>query len=91
MLNHSVFKEKANKPAEDRIKDHEVEILDKKLGQILNILDTVYITPYYAKSEQVKFFISNHLKKLFRNKKSLIDNIALTKTGLSDLKEILNS
>jgi len=90
VLHHSVFAEKRNTAPENRIKDYEIEALDRKLGQAINALDSIYIAPHHQQAEQVKFAL-NHLKKFFRSKADLIGNLPAIREGLADIQDLLGT
>jgi len=90
VLHHSVFTTKPNSKPEQRIKEHEVVILDKKLGQVIHELESIYIAPYHQVAEQAIFFIAS-IKKLFRSKEDLVNNLEIISETLADIQDILES
>lgn len=91
VVHHSLFSLNSKTAPEARINDYEIDVLDRKLGQVLNILESIYVAPYFQKAEQVKFFILNKIKKNFRTKKTLIENLDFVRDGINEMQNILRS
>ena len=88
---HSIFHEHPAKPSAERINDNEVAILDKQIGKVIHLLDSIHVLPYSQQAEQAKFHLINTAKKLFASKKNLVDNISPAKVALEEAVKILKS
>jgi hypothetical protein len=91
IIHHSVFSTNREKSDEPRIRENEVEILDRKIGQALHHLDSIRVLPYSQQSEQARFFLMYETKKSFSSRKKLIENRESVKESLLKTITILES
>jgi DNA-binding response OmpR family regulator len=91
VVNHFVFRDSAKKSPESRINDFEVDVLDRKIGMALHLLEKIHIAPYLQQAEQARLCILNKAKKYFRSRKQLINNLGPAREALAEAVKILES
>lgn len=91
VLHHPIFREDAKREPASKIKDHEVNILNDKIGKVLYLLGTVHIFPYSSQARQAEFRLGREAKKYFSSKNRLIGNLSPVKEALQEAVKILET
>lgn len=91
VMAHEVFKCHSPKPAQEKIRDNEARILDKKIGQALHLLSTIRALPYSQKAQQAAFRLRTRVKIFIQSKMSLIDNAGAVHESLLEALSIIDA
>jgi ElaB/YqjD/DUF883 family membrane-anchored ribosome-binding protein len=87
IINHQVFR--IGKPG--IIKDYEVETLKKKADEVLEMLQEVYVAPYFQVKEQAKYFLEYILKPYLKNANTVTEKKKEIRHVIEDTKKILGT
>jgi len=91
LLRHPVFLDKKFKTPEQSIKDYEIPIMNRKIGQALHFIDSLRVLPYSQQAEQAKYFIQTKAKKYFSSKSKVVTNRGEIKDAFEEAHKILLS
>jgi ElaB/YqjD/DUF883 family membrane-anchored ribosome-binding protein len=85
--NHQVFR--TGKPG--TISDHEVETLKKKTDEVVEMLQEVYVAPYFQVKEQAKYFLEYVLKPYLKDATTVIQKKQEIRHAVEDVQKILGT